>query len=228
VFLGFAGIMFLHMKNKILIITILAIVSGVIIWIISKSDKLADTSNPIPQQQDEEIADNKMEEWKMYQNKEVGVSFQYPDIFKRVNMQVVNGDTGRIFTGVLEFAPNHWISFGGATTDYSKARGGSILDTQGYEKQGDKYVIKFSWGEDQVVPSEFWSVDDGKGQAIVIRNTEIGQILSRESVAVFVNIPNSLFSGMVFEITSLRSGEPVDEKEVEILRQIVSSTTFNQ
>lgn len=216
------------MKNKILIITILAIVSGVIIWIISKSDKLADTSNPIPQQQDEEIADNKMEEWKMYQNKEVGVSFQYPDIFKRVNMQVVNGDTGRIFTGVLEFAPNHWISFGGATTDYSKARGGSILDTQGYEKQGDKYVIKFSWGEDQVVPSEFWSVDDGKGQAIVIRNTEIGQILSRESVAVFVNIPNSLFSGMVFEITSLRSGEPVDEKEVEILRQIVSSTTFNQ
>jgi len=220
--------MFLHMKNKILIITILAIVSGVIIWIISKSDKLADTSNPIPQQQDEEIADNKMEEWKMYQNKEVGVSFQYPDIFKRVNMQVVNGDTGRIFTGVLEFAPNHWISFGGATTDYSKARGGSILDTQGYEKQGDKYVIKFSWGEDQVVPSEFWSVDDGKGQAIVIRNTEIGQILSRESVAVFVNIPNSLFSGMVFEITSLRSGEPVDEKEVEILRQIVSSTTFNQ
>lgn len=216
------------MKNIILIITILLAVVGVTIWSISKGGKLADTGNPVSQQQDKKTTDNKKEEWKMYQNKEVGISFQYPNIFKRVNMQVVNGDTGRMFTGVLEFAQNHWISFGGATKNYTASRGGGITDTLGYEKQGDKYVIEFVWGKNQVIPSEFWPVNDGKGQAIVIRNTEIGQILSREGVAVFVNIPNSLFSGIVFEIHPLRSGDPVNEKEVEILRQIVSSIMFDQ
>ncbi len=216
------------MKNKLLVAILLMVIAGLIIWAISKNDKLADTSDSVLQQQDKGVTDNKTEEWKIYQNKEVGISFRYPDIFKRVNMQMVNGDMGRIFTGVLEFAPNHWISFGGATADYSKAQGGSILDTQGYEKQGDKYAIKFVWGKNQIMPSEFWPVNHGNGQAIVIRNTEIGQILSRESVAVFVNIPNSLFPGMVFEIHPLRSDEPVNKNELEILRQIVSSITFDQ
>lgn len=213
------------MKNKILVIATLLLV-GTTIWGISKGDKLTDMDNSVSQQQNKRTTDNKTWEWKIYQNKEVGISFQYPNIFKRVNMQVVNGDTGRIFTGVLELASNHRISFGGATTNYSKAQGGSLLETQGYKKQGDKYLVKFTWGENQVVPSGFWPVNNGKGQAIVVRNTEIEQILSRESVVVFVNIPNSPFSGMAFEIHSPRSDEPVDEKEVEILRQIVSSITF--
>ena len=224
------------MRNRLVVAILLTLtliamatllVAGAIIWGISEGDKLVDIDNSVSQQQNKETADSKTGEWKMYQNKEVGISFQYPNIFKRVNVQVVNGDTGRIFTGVLEFAPNHWISFGGVTTDYSKAQGGSILDTYGYEKQENKYVVKFAWGENQVVPSEFWPMNDGKGQAIVVRNTEIGQILSRESVAVFLNIPNSLFRGIVFEIHPLLSGESVNEKEIEILHEIVSSITFD-
>lgn len=213
-------------KKAILAITIFTIISGVTFWSFFRGGKLSDLSNLVFQQQKKEIVDNKIGEWKTYQNKEVGVSFQYPDIFKRVNIQVVKGDTGRMLTGVLEFTQNHWISFGGTTKDYKASKGGGIMDTQGYEKQGDTYAIKFLWGKAPVVPSEFWPVNNGDGQSIVIRNTEIGQVLSRESVAVFVNIPNSLFSGIVFEIHPLNPNESVDEKEIEILRQIASSLTF--
>ncbi|MFZ2303459.1 MAG: hypothetical protein WAV98_01550 [Minisyncoccia bacterium] len=216
------------MNKKTIIIAIFTIVSGVTLWSIFMGGRLADRGNPISQQQKKEIVDNKIGEWKMYQNKEFGISFQYPDIFKRVNIQVVNGDTGRRLTGVLEFAQNHWISFGGVTKDFTKSRGGSLVDTYGYEKVGDAYLVKFVWGDDRVVPSEFWSVNKGGDKAIVVRNTEIGQVLSNKSVAVFVNIPNSLFPGIVFEIHPLLSNESVDEKEIEILRQIVSSITFSR
>jgi hypothetical protein len=121
---------------------------------------------------------------------------------------------------VLELAPNHWISFGGVTKDYSASKGGDITDTHGYEKQGEKYAIKFVWGNQDVIPSEFWLVNSRKDQAIVVQNTEIEQILSRESIAAFVNIPDSSFPGIVFETT------PVDKNEIEMLRQIVSSITF--
>lgn len=163
-------------------------------------------------------------EWKIYQNSEAGISFQYPDIFNRVNMQVVNGDTGRIFTGVLEFFPNHWISFGGITEDYSATRGGTITDTRGYTKKGDDYFV-FGVRPEAYA---FWEYNNNNSQALVVTNTEIGQVLSRESVAVFVNIPNSPFSGIVFEIHPLNSSEPVDKKDIEILRQIVSSITFTK
>lgn len=165
-------------------------------------------------------------ELKTYQNKEVGISFQYPDIFNRVDMRIINGETGRMFTGVLEFAPNHWISFGGATEDYTASKGGTLIGTHGYEKQGEKYAIKFVWGDQEVAPSGFWPINGGKDQAIVMRDTEIEQVLSRESIAAFVNIPNSSFPGVVFEISPSSPGQTLDEKEIEILRQIVSSITF--
>ena len=165
-------------------------------------------------------------EWKTYQNKEVGISFKYPDIFKRTDMKIIKGDTGRMLNGVLEFAPNHWISFGGVTEDFSQAKGGSILDTLGYEKNGGKYFLKFIFGKNEVVPGEFWKVNGGKNEAIVIRDTEIEQILSNKDTAVFVNIPKSPFHGIVFSITPQDSGEPISTEEVEILHKIVSSIVF--
>lgn len=214
------------MKNKVLIIALLAII-GVVVWNMSKDDKLANTNSPT-RPQNKQITDDKTGELKKYQNKEVGISFQYPDILKRVDMSVVNGETGRKFTGVLEFAPNHWISFGGVTREYTTSRGGSVADTHGYEKQEEKYVIKFVWGNQEVIPSEFWPVNSGKDQAIVLRDIEIEQILSRETIAAFVNIPNSHFPGVIFEMTPSSSDQSVNEKEVRILHQIVSSITFEE
>jgi len=194
----------------------------------SESGELTDTNNHALQPQDEQNNDDQTDEWKIYENKEIGVSFRYPNIFTRVDTRITNGETGRIFTGVLEFTPNHWIFFGGVTKDYSASKGGSIISTHGYEKQGEKYAINFVWGKEEIVPNEFWPINDGKDQALVVRNTRIEQILSPESIAVFLNIPESSFPGIVFEIASSRAGEPVDDKEVEILRQIVSSITFRQ
>ncbi|MDP3771946.1 MAG: hypothetical protein Q8Q94_01050 [bacterium] len=216
------------MKNKILVIVLLTIIGGLVVWSLSKSDKLAGPNNVVPQPQDKQIIDDKTGELKLYQNKEIGISFRYPDIFRRVDMGVHSGETGRRFTGVLEFAPNQLISFGGTTKDYSASRGGSITDTHGYEKQGEKYAIKFIWGNQEVTPGELWPVNSGKDQAIVIRNMEIEQVLSRESVAAFVNIPNSPFPGIVFEMTPVSPDKSVNEKQVEILRQIVSSITFEK
>lgn len=214
------------MKNKILITIFVTITVSAVAWSIPKEDRLADKSNLAPHPQDKHIPEKETVEWKKYHNEEVGISFEYPDIFERVDMQVINGETGRQFIGVLEFYPNHWISFGGATNDYTASKGGTLVDTHGYEKQREKYAIKFVWGNQEVIPSEFWPVNGGKDQAIVLRNTNIEPVLSREGVAAFVKIPDSTFPGVVFEISASDSGEPVDEKDVAILRQIVSSITF--
>ena len=218
------------MKTKIVIIAVFLVVAfGAVAWNMYKGEAPEATSIPITSDNTQDqlaTKDLEMGEWKTYQNKEVGISFQYPDIFERVDIRVVNGDTGRMFIGVLEFVPNHWISFGGVTKDFRVGKGGSITGTVGYEKRDDRYFLKFIWGENEVVPSEFWPVNGGTDQAIVIRNTEIGQILSPEQIAAFVNIPHSPFSGLVIEVGPEYAGESVDEKEVEILRQIVSSLTF--
>lgn len=226
------------MKNKFLIFALFILVLGAVAWGVSRNQKTTNnavipvateenkpqntiTNNETPTQVNLDTA-----EWKTYQNKEVGISFKYPDIFKRTDIKIIKGDTGRMFNGVLEFAPNHWISFGGVTEDFSQAKGGSILDTLGYEKDGSKYFLKFIWGKNEIVPSEFWKINGGKNEAIVIRDTGIEQILSSKDTAIFVNIPQSSFHGIVFSITPQNSGESVSAEEVEILHKIVSSIIF--
>lgn len=170
------------------------------------------------------IEDTEVTETKEYSNEEVGISFKYPDIFDREQMKVLDGTTGRKFSGVLEFSPNHWISFGGITNDYSSPRGGSITDNQGYIKEGDNYFI---FGV-RPVDYELWSYNEGNDKALVVKNTEIEQILDRESIAVFVNIPNSDFAGIVFTLSPKERGKEISDSEIKILRDIVSSIKLNK
>lgn len=169
-----------------------------------------------------------MKDWKTYRNKEVGISFKYPDIFEREDFYIKKGDEGRMLIGVLALSPDYYIGFGGATKDYRYPQGGSIDGTLGYEKKGERYFIKFLWDKSEITPSEFWPVNSGKDQALVVRNTEIGQVLSVEEVAAFVNIPNSDFPGVAFYTSPQNIGEQVDERTVQIMKQIVSSITFEE
>lgn len=214
------------MKNKFFLLGALFLI-GAIMWFMF-GGKFNITDNFMPNRQGTRIIDdvNHEEKWKLYENKDVGIFFQYPDIFKSVNAQLINGEEGRKFIGTLELDEDTRISFGGITENYTSPKGGSIMDTLGYEKRGDDYFIKFAWGNNQVVPSEFLPVNNRTGQAILVRGTDIEHVLSRETVAVFLNIPNSIFRGVVFEITPSRFGEPVSEKHVEILRGIISSVQF--
>lgn len=217
------------MKNILLIIVVFLVIGGAVSLVVHKS-KVPET-NPVLATPDQPQAkmfkkEPDTKEWKTYENKDVGISFKYPAIFDRVDAHIINGETGRVLTGVLEFMPNHWISFGGATEDFTWGKGGSLTDTYGYKKKGEKYFLKFIWGDNEVIPSEFLPVNGGNDQAILIRDKEINQMLSSKAVAVFVNIPNSPFQGLVFMLCPTDGRETVDEKEVDILRQIVSSVTF--
>ena len=227
------------MKYKIPIIiaaVTLTVAIGVGVWFVM-SDKRPQNKTAINsatstvqdnqvQNKDKFSADPK--DWKTYKNTEVGISFRYPDIFEREDMSIRNGDTGRLFIGVLEFFPNHWISFGGATEDYRYPQGGSLIGTLGYEKQEEQYFVKFLWGKQKISPSEFWPVNSGKNQALVVRNSDIDQILAVGEIAAFVNIPHSPFPGIVFSITPTSLDGSVSEKDVQILRQIISSITFEE
>lgn len=219
-----------HVMNKMLIVVAVIVFCavGIGVWLQKMSswsdinEKLDQTSHQVQGTSTQTANQEKLE---TYENKDAGISFQYPDIFERVDIRITNGETGRMFIGVLEFSPNHRISFGGVTKDYTASKGGSLENTYGYEKQGEKYSVKFTWGNQDITPTGFWSVNNGKDMAVVVRNTEIEQVLSRESVAVFVNTLSESFPGVVFQLTPGSSGL-VDEKELEVLRQIVSSITF--
>lgn len=218
------------MKNRILIAITFIITTLVVVVLLSRSQDtapLTELTQILGQNGDKETLPD-LTEWKTYTNDEVGISFRYPDIFQRVDSHISEGTTGKIFSGVLEFEPNHWISFGGATKDHTASRGGGITDTYGYEKQGERYIIKFAWEEKEVTPKELWPINGGENQAIVIRDTEIDQILSHDGIAVFFNIPNSSFPGMVFEITPTSPGKAINEEEIKILHKIISSITFNK
>ena len=184
------------------------------------------------EEQNEPITENSdLTTHKTFTNDEIGISFKYPDVFQRVDAHISDGyvsgtvygegDAGKRFSGVLEFASGRSISFGGVTSDYSAPRGGSIKDTLGYTKDGDQYFVKFIWGNYQVATAELWDTSDANSKALVMRDTGIGHVFGSDSVAVFVNIPNSEFEGVVFVPSSS------DAKDMEILQDIVSSLTFN-
>lgn len=173
-----------------------------------------------------------MREWKTYRSEEAGFSFKYPDIFQRVdigirnNAGIANDYSGRSINGLLEFAPNHGISFGGVTKDYRAPKGGNITGTNGYEEKDGKFYLTFIWGKNEVVPSEFWPVNGGTEQALVVRGTGSSSILTVGAIAAVVNIPHSPFPGIVFETSAPRQGMAVNEREINLLRQIVSTITF--
>lgn len=166
-------------------------------------------------------------EYKMYTNEEVGISFTYPDIFQRVDIGVVDSGaldrkSGKYFGGVLELESGLLISFGGVTADYSSPRGGSIKDTTGYGQRGGQYFVRFAWGEVPVVSAEMWDTGDTNAQALVMRDTDMGHVFSPDRIAVFLNIPNSEFQGIVFVPSSDNS------EEIAILQEIIASITFSE
>lgn len=220
------------MNKKIAVGVLLAIVAVAVLTVIqlnrSESQLLTTEKNEgqivvIPPEEGGTSTPNmpNLTEYKTYKNEEVGISFTYPDIFQRVDVRVSSGKTGKKFSGILEFEPGHSISFGGVTEDYSSPRGGSIKDTLGYEQRGEQYFVRFIWGDVHVVSVEMWDTSNEHTQALVMRDTEIGHIFGAEGFAVFINIPNSEFQGIVFTPSSH------DSKEVKILQEIIASITFN-
>ena len=163
-----------------------------------------------------------------YQNKDIGISFLYPDNLI-IRTGVSNGSSGRLFSGFLEFRTEKelldGISFGGVTNNFIKSRGGSIHDMTGWKKEGDKYYLKFIWGDYEIVPSEFIPINSGQAEALIVKNTEIGMVLNEKNIAAFINIPDSSFSGIVFVLKPSRDSF-LREKDIELFFDLISSINF--
>lgn len=155
-----------------------------------------------------------------YTNKTVGISFAYPETLTLRDNGSRSGDSGQQFSGVLS-SDDFSIRFGGATTDFSYGRGGSILDTHGYSEQS-AYYLHYPWGSYAVDPREFIPINDGTSHALVIRDTEIGHLLNASSTAAFINLPGDLFPGIVF-VLSPSQGKSLSNEAIEIFINIIES-----
>lgn len=155
-----------------------------------------------------------------YYSTELGISFVYPRGIV-IDSTTTKGTTGKLLSGHFESREGIVIIFGGVTEDYRYPRGGSITNTLGYEKRGNDYFLKFIWGATKVVPSEFISINNGDDIAIVIKNTEIGQILNEKQIAAFVNTSNDSFPGFVFVISS-QDGVLTDQ-DIKMFNDIIFS-----
>ncbi|MEZ4104220.1 MAG: hypothetical protein R3B60_02955 [Candidatus Paceibacterota bacterium] len=169
---------------------------------------------------------NSLLSFKNYINEEIGIYFEYPDIFKEVDIDIRNGITGRKFYGIFEFFSGNTIYLSGMTKDYTgEYERISVLDTNKYtQKSISSYIdSSYKYIDDTFEP---WKCNGESRCASVIKNTYAHPILTEDQIAVFIFIPysqNKDFSNLTFLLTPTENDTNVSEAEIEALRSIVTS-----
>jgi len=111
-------------------------------------------------------------EYKIFNNKEIGLSFSYPVSLGEVEFRVIRGETGQKFTA--KFSNNENLLFGGITDDFSAGRSGIFTDTRGFLFEDGKYYFKFV----STKPTKNYEIEPIK---IIAQNNETFLILDGNS-----------------------------------------------
>ena len=163
--------------------------------------------------------------WRTYQTAEVGLSLSYPQELMSGEFRITTGETGRIFSGGLNFSYSQY-HLAAITEDYSVSKGGSWVVGLGYTEREGKYFLVNKKGEGyEVKPSEFWPTNKGLGKALVLYSSDFppgeGDGYYAPSILVVVNLPGD-FPGLRIE----GRGEKVSDFDVQTLKKLVGSITF--
>ncbi|MBU1951299.1 hypothetical protein KJ733_00100 [Patescibacteria group bacterium] len=154
-----------------------------------------------------------MNDWEIYENKQLGFSFKYPSKFGGFNDGIGDGDTGKAFSGSFIMG-EYQLDFGGASFDYYRFNEeADFLHTSGYTQVNSDYFMllsKPSWPEDP--PDQLKQV--ALLDTIQAVNTE-GILVEasfadgKETGAIF-NLDNKQITGIAFRNRSL-STIPLEE-----------------
>lgn len=102
------------------------------------------------------IISSKLADWKVFSSAELNISFRYPTEFKKAELNINPGDTGKIAYGTLETCLDFYgcgliISFGGITTNFSAARESMVYENTGFIKNDGRYYVKGIDGQARLV-----------------------------------------------------------------------------
>lgn len=169
--------------------------------------------------------------WRKYRNEEVGIEFLYWGQSSNPNFNILNGDSGREFAGNFYLPSGALVQFAASTVDLSVGKGRIVPATEGYGRVGDTYYARERGKLTNVaiVPDEIWTLAD-ESHALVFFGKNFDPTLAYPDLPVWitVNIPNSIFSGIGFELVypggdSLHRPTP---EEIATLKQVITSIKF--
>lgn len=111
-------------------------------------------------------------EYKIFNNKEIGLSFSYPASLGEAEFRIIKGETGQKFTA--KFTDNENLLFGGITDDFTAGRSGIFTDSRGFLFEDEKYYFKFVSAK----PTKNYELEPIK---IIVQNNEMFLILDGNS-----------------------------------------------
>src|SRR3989338_4582751 len=122
---------------------------------ITEQTQIATTTALIPEKND----------LKIYENKELRISFMYPtsENFNDGDWSIGKGTTGKAFQATIKLPSGAVIYAYSTTKDYSVAKGGFSVSSEGFVVvNGEYYVISRGNPVDtSFVPAEVWKLSDG-------------------------------------------------------------------
>lgn len=145
---------------------------------------------------------------KKYSNSDLKLTFNYPVLFGEVNVKIEETESGKKFSG--SFSKNEDLLFGGVAEDYlvaSSSMSDQFLDTQGFEKIGERYFYKSIHGDEADYRVEAMRVVETRnGEALMINKDSFALSGGEEAwdfglgqnIGAIVNLDNEDFSGIAF------------------------------
>jgi hypothetical protein len=141
-----------------------------------------------------------------FEDKTLGLSFEYPSRFGSVEVRKDNGETGEKFTGI--FSDNEDLQFGGMSNNFSAGRSGVLTDTRGFNKRNGGYFFKFVIAKPDLPIQPGKVIDAGSGEILLLDDQSFederagmgGPIfgVGKDNLAAVSNLSGETFKGIVF------------------------------
>ncbi len=170
--------------------------------------------------------------WTTYTNDELGISFSYPSNTASDQNQwgIGRGETGASFHASIGL-PSGAVIYAYATTkDYSAAKGGFSVATEGFVVKGGTYyaIRRGEMTGQSFVADEQLSLADGTSALIVYgKNYDPSADYPEPPVHALVNLRSQEFTGIGFVLFNKDiAAHPVSSEDIAILKKIVTSIRF--
>lgn len=220
-----------------------ALLGGLIVFLVlNRETPVTDTSTDkrgevSQQMQTEATTEDKTANWRVYENKEIGIKFKYPAEYGNFVANVYNGDTGRAFYGTFsddspKMGERKIFAIGGNSADFTQGRSAEFWDIVEVIHINGKYYHALGSNDtsSEVEPVKVLTVD---GQKVLIVNNhsyvdtrdhdEGPKPLSPGAAGgALITLPGSEFKAM--SIQNADTGAPSQTE----LEEILATFTFTK
>lgn len=217
------------MQNKIISITIAAVVIAVGLYMIISQRFDGGNVSPAPDTTQVQNTGNTAPlattsvpvvavGTSTYYIKEMGVEFVVPQS-ATTSYRIFDGSTGKHLTGAILFPNGNKIWFDGDTMDFGWPKDGGITYTYGYTKSGGAYYFNHQIKDAALLPVERTiTIDKGRLEAIIIIDPDT---VGLGGITALINTSSALFPGIAF------SGSAKTGEERATFEAIVASVTLD-